>query len=643
MSYLEKIKKENDIKNISKDAYGRLAQEIREFLIEKVSKTGGHLASNLGAVELTMALHLVLDFPEDKLIFDVGHQSYTHKLLTGRKDAFDTLRQQDGLAGFPKGRESACDSFDTGHSTTGISAAMGYATARDLAGGNEKIACVIGDGSMTGGMAYESLNCLSQSRNGLVIILNDNEMSIDKNVGGMSKYLNNIRVGAAYNEIKSGVENALISTKTGEKVAKTIKRSKDSLKQLLVPGMFFEELGITYVGPVDGHNVGQMVSTFKKAFALNKPVLIHVKTKKGKGYAPAEAHPDYFHGIGPFDVKTGKELSEKKQRSYTDIFAKHMVELGEQHEKLVAITAAMSVGTGLNRFEAAFPERFFDVGIAEQHAVTFAAGLAKAGMIPVVAIYSSFLQRAYDQLLHDVCLQNLHVIFALDRSGLVGQDGETHQGIYDTSYLTHMPNLTVMAPKNRFELMAMLDYAVEADGPVAIKYPKGDAYKGLADFDAPIEKGKSECIVKGSRVAIYACGRMVQEATHLVHRLREAGISPTLINVRFLSEVDEELLEQTAASHELLVVMEENIRAGGYYEKLVASLASGGYMRADLKLLNASIKDGIVAQGTVKEQRARLEIDSDHLFEKIMTACHSEGASPKNPEIIMNPIGEQNV
>ena len=618
MSLLDRINEPNDIKKLKKEEMLPLAQEIRAFLIEKVSKTGGHLASNLGCVELTIALHLAMHFPEDKLIFDVGHQSYTHKLLTGRRNAFDTLRQEEGLAGFPKGRESECDAFDTGHSTTGISAAMGYAAARDLEGGNEKIACVIGDGSMTGGMAYESLNCLSQQRNGLVIILNDNEMSIDKNVGGLSKYLNKLRVGSAYNDLKSGVENTLISTKTGEKVAKTIKRSKDSIKQLFVPGMFFEELGITYVGPIDGHDIPQMVKTFQNAFRLNKPIMIHVKTRKGLGYAPAEEHPDYFHGISPFDIKTGKVLEEKKQRTYTDIFAKHMVTLGEQNEKLVAITAAMSIGTGLNRFEAVFPERFFDVGIAEQHAVTFAAGLAKAGMIPVVAIYSSFLQRAYDQILHDVCLQNLHIIFAVDRSGLVGQDGETHQGIYGTSYLSHMPGLTVLAPKNRFELMAMMEYAVACEGPVAILYPRGAAYKGLADFQAPIAYGKSELIVAGSRVLIFACGHMAEEATHLVHRLREAGIYPTLVNVRFLSSVDIELLKQLLSGHELIVVMEENITQGGYYEMLSSALVSEGLYREGLKLINAGIRAGSVAQGSIAEQRKRLQIDAESIFARVM-------------------------
>mgnify|MGYP000080308898 len=490
MHMLEKITKENDIKQIERQDYPALAAEIRDFLIEKVSIHGGHLASNLGTVELTMALHAVMNFPEDKLIFDVGHQSYTHKILTGRKDAFETLRQYDGLSGFPKRNESPCDAFDTGHSSTGISAAMGYSIARDLCGGDEKVAVVIGDGSLTGGMAYEALNGLAQLKTGCVVVINDNNMSIGKNVGGLSKYLNEIRLGNAYNELKTGVESSLMGSKTGKKIAKVLKRSKDNIKQFFVPGMFFEELGITYVGPIDGHDINQMITTFQHAFRLDKPIIIHVKTKKGKGYGYAERHPDYFHGIAPFDRISGKVLAAKKTSCYTDIFAKKMVKLGETHEDVVAITAAMAQGTGLVRFEEAYPKRFFDVGIAEQHAVTFAAGMAAAGMVPVVAIYSSFLQRSYDQILHDVCLQKLHVILAIDRAGLVGQDGETHQGIYDLAYLSHMPHMIVLAPKNRYELEAMLDYAYAYDGPIAIRYPRGSAYKGHADIQTPIVYGK---------------------------------------------------------------------------------------------------------------------------------------------------------
>ncbi len=618
MALLNRILKENDIKSIDKSDYDRLAYEIRQFLIDKVSRQGGHLASNLGCVELTMALHLVMNFPEDKLIFDVGHQAYTHKLLTGRKNDFDTLRTYGGMSGFPKTRESDCDVFNTGHSSTSISAAMGFAVARDLKGGNEKVAAVIGDGSLTGGMAYEAINCLAQTKTGCVIVINDNEMSIDKNVGGLSKYLNSIRVGTAYNELKVGVENSLLSTKAGEKVAKTIKRSKDTIKQFLVPGMFFEELGVTYVGPVDGHNVNEMVSTFRKAFKLNKPIIIHVKTKKGMGYRHAERHPDYFHGIAAFDQLTGRLLVKKECKTYTDIFARYMVTMGEKHDKLVAVTAAMSIGTGLNRFQEQFPKRMFDVGIAEQHAVTFAAGLAAAGMIPVVAIYSSFLQRAYDQILHDVCLQGLHVIFAVDRSGIVGQDGETHQGIYDISFLSHMPGMTVMAPKNRYELESMMEFAVSYDGPVAIKYPRGDAYKGLQEYNAPVELGKSEVIFRGSRVAILACGNMVEEAVRLTDMLKAEGCDPTLVNVRFVSNADRELLENICSNHSVLVTMEENIIKGGYGELVDACILDEGIKTPEQFVhLNCGIDKGYVEQGSIKRLREELGIDANSVFAKI--------------------------
>ncbi|MDO5126543.1 MAG: 1-deoxy-D-xylulose-5-phosphate synthase [Eubacteriales bacterium] len=620
MSILEQIKKANDIKKVRKRDYDVLATEIREFLIDRVSTSGGHLASNLGAVELTIALHLAMDFPKDKLIFDVGHQSYTHKLLTGRKDDFDNLRAYGGMSGFPKREESDCDAFDTGHSSTSISAAMGYAVARDLRGGHEQIAAVIGDGSLTGGMAYEAINSLAQLKTGCVIVLNDNEMSIEKNVGGLSKYLTSLRVGETYNDLKSGVEKSLLSTRTGSKLAHTLKRSKDTIKQLFVPGMFFEELGITYVGPIDGHDIHIMVQTFQKAFRLNKPIIIHVKTKKGYGYPLAERHPDYFHGVAPFDKQTGKLLCEKKTSSYTDIFARHMVTLGERYDNMTAITAAMSVGTGLNRFAKAFPNRFFDVGIAEQHAVTFAAGQAAAGMIPVVAIYSSFLQRAYDQILHDVCLQGLHVIFAIDRAGLVGQDGETHQGIYDGSYLTHMPGMTVMAPKNRYELLAMMDYAMTLDGPVAIRYPRGDAYKGYQSIQTPIVKDKSEVLMFGSRVAIFACGNMVEEGEKLVSMLKDKQIFPTFVNVRFLSSVDYELLHETAKSCSVIVTMEENISVGGYGERIDKVIMEDVQLRKlNLVHIDASIKDGKVSHGTPGELRKLLSLDADTVFHKIMT------------------------
>lgn len=616
MQMLEKITKENDIKQIERQDYPVLAEEIREFLIEKVSEHGGHLASNLGTVELTMALHAVMNFPEDKLIFDVGHQSYTHKILTGRKEAFDTLRQYDGLSGFPKRNESACDAFDTGHSSTGISAAMGYAMARDLRGGDEKVAVVIGDGSLTGGMAYEALNGLAQLKTGCVVVINDNNMSIGKNVGGLSKYLNEIRLGNAYNELKTGVESSLMGSKTGKKIAKVLKRSKDNIKQFLVPGMFFEELGITYVGPIDGHDINQMITTFQHAFRLDKPIIIHVKTKKGKGYGYAERHPDYFHGISPFDKATGKVLVAKKTSCYTDIFAKKIVEIGSRHEELTAITAAMAQGTGLIRFEEAYPTRFFDVGIAEQHAVTFAAGMAAAGMVPVVAIYSSFLQRAYDQILHDVCLQNLHVIFAIDRAGLVGQDGETHQGIYDLAYLSHMPHMTVLAPKNRYELEAMLDYAYEHDGPIAIRYPRGSAYKGHADKQDPIVYGKSEVIQEENGVAVFSCGHMMEEADRLVEQLRVMQIPVSLINVRFESMLDTELIDRLMQTHTIFVTLEDTIVQGGYSEKLEFYLARKGNPE-NYRFISGAIPLPSVPQGAIPELRHHMQIDAESLVEQV--------------------------
>ncbi len=621
MSVLDRIQKQNDIKKINKKDYNILAGEIRDFLLDKVSAKGGHLASNLGAVELTMALHLCMDFPDDKLIFDVGHQSYTHKLLTGRRDGFEHLREYGGMSGFPKRSESECDSFNTGHSSTSISAAMGFAVARDLKHGNERVAAVIGDGSLTGGMAYEALNSLSQIKTGCVIILNDNEMSIDKNVGGLSKYLNNIRVGSTYNDLKTGVEHSLLTTKAGEKVARTLKRSKDTLKQFLVPGMFFEELGITYVGPIDGHNINDMVQTFEKAFRLNKPIIIHVKTKKGYGYKHAENHPDYFHGISAFDTKTGQLIEKKITSTYTDIFSKHLVAMGEKYRNLTAITAAMSKGTGLSAFAEVYPDRMFDVGIAEQHAVTFAAGMAAAGMIPVVAVYSSFLQRAYDQIFHDVCLQGLHVIFAIDRSGLVGQDGETHQGIYDISYLSHLPNMMVMAPKNRYELLQMMDYAVKYNGPIAIKYSRGGAYKGLKEYNAPIVSGKSEIIYEGSSVAILACGNMVEEAVKLVSLLRADGINPTLVNVRFVSTVDIDMLRHVVSNAGVIVTMEENISKGGYGEMVAAAISDFClYKDGRIKHVDASIHSEKVRQGSVERLRQMLGIDADSVYDKVKSA-----------------------
>lgn len=616
MQVLDKIKKENDIKEIDKRDYPELAGEIRQFIIDKVSKYGGHLASNLGTVELTMALHSVMNFPEDKLIFDVGHQSYTHKILTGRKEEFDSLRQYGGMSGFPKRSESACDAFDTGHSSTGISAAMGYAVARDMRGTDEKIAVIIGDGSLTGGMAYEALNGLAQLKTGCVVVINDNEMSIDKNVGGLSKYLNEIRLGNAYNELKTGVESSLLNSKTGTRIAKILKKSKDNIKQFFVPGMFFEELGITYVGPIDGHDINQMITTFQHAFRLDKPIIIHVKTQKGKGYGFAEKHPDYFHGIAPFDPQNGKVSKPKTTSCYTDIFAKKMVELGKKHDDLVAVTAAMAQGTGLSRFEEAYPSRFFDVGIAEQHAVTFAAGMAAAGLVPVVAVYSSFLQRAYDQILHDVCLQNLHVIFALDRAGLVGQDGETHQGIYDEAYLSHMPNMVILAPKNRYELEQMMDFAYAYDGPIAIRYPKGNAYKGHADRQTEIRVGKSELLQEGRDVCVFACGHRMEEADKLVEILEKKDIFVSLVNVRFLSQIDEMLVLKLMETHKVFVTLEDHIEEGSYSERLKQFIAQRKCPES-YSFISGAIPERKVSQGTVEELMSHLKIDAQSLALKI--------------------------
>ncbi len=616
MKLLDNINKPNDIKNISADKLPTLAGELRDFLVSNVSETGGHLASNLGCVELTMALHMVMDFPTDKLIFDVGHQSYVHKILTGRKEKMTTLRSLGGISGFPKTCESDCDAFNTGHSSTSMSAALGMACARKIKGTKERIAAVIGDGAFTGGMVYEALNNMAAQKTSCLIVLNDNEMSIDENVGGMSSYLNKIRVGTPYNTLKSGVEKTILNIpKRGEKIAKTIKKSKDSIKQMLVPGKFFEDLGITYIGPIDGHDIPLMVKTFENAFKLNRPIIVHVKTVKGKGYIHAEKHPAYFHGIDAFNPETGK-VRAAKSTSYTTVFAKKLLEIAKSNENVVAVTAAMSKGTGVNLLAKEFPDRVFDVGIAEEHAVTFAAGLASAGMVPVVAIYSSFLQRAYDQILHDVCLQNLHVVFAIDRSGLVGADGETHQGIFDTAFLSHIPNLTIIAPKNRYELAAALEWAVVADGPVAIKYSRGKAFAGMKEKLAPISLGKSEVLEAGENMAILAVGNMVEEAEKLYKKMVDAGKNPTFVNARFVKPIDTELIKNIAANHKLLVTIEEGIYHGGFGAAVCEFVNESG-LNAHVKTF--AIKDKFVKHGSVRELRAELEMDADAMFNEIMS------------------------
>lgn len=568
---LEKIQKPNDIKKIPADQLSALAEEIREFIIESLSKTGGHLASNLGVVELTIAMHRVFDLPKDKLIWDVGHQSYTHKILTGRKDGFETLRREGGISGFPKRSESDCDVFDTGHSSTSISAGVGYVRARELKKENYSVVSIIGDGALTGGMAYEALNNAASLKSNFIIVLNDNEMSITENVGGMSSYLSGLRTASAYTGFKMDVTKALNRIPgIGPGMVDAMRKTKSSIKQIIIPGMLFEDMGLTYLGPVDGHNIPQLIKTFQEAKRFEGPILVHVLTQKGRGYEPAMRHPARFHGAGPFDVKTGLPVG-KSNPTYTDVFSTVMRKMGDRRKDVAAVTAAMMTGVGLKRFSNMFPDRCFDVGIAEEHAVTFAAALSLGGITPVVAIYSSFLQRAYDQIMHDVCMQNLHVVFAIDRAGLVGYDGETHHGIFDLSYLGSMPNMTILAPKNLWELSDMIKFAVDYDGPIAVRYPRGEAYAGLKEFRAPICLGKSEVIHEGSRVALLAVGSMVKMAEEVQKQLKERmDMDAALVNARFVKPIDEELLRSFADTYELVVTLEENVKDGGFGERVLA-------------------------------------------------------------------------
>lgn len=562
---LQQIQQPNDIKKIEKEQYPQLAKEIRHFLVHKVSRTGGHLASNLGAVELTMALHLCCDLPEDKIIWDVGHQSYTHKILTGRIREFDTLRQYQGLSGFPKPAESDCDAFITGHSSTSISAALGMAKARDLSGMEHKVIAVIGDGALSGGMAYEALNNAAELKSSLIIILNDNNMSISQNVGGMANYLGKIRTSSRYQDLKDDVETALLKMPAiGETLVRRIRGAKDTLKRLFIPGMLFEDMGLTYIGPIDGHDIGQVEMAVKNASAMEEAVIIHVHTRKGKGYRPAEKNPSDYHGVSPFDLKKGVPEEIKAKVTYTDWFSKTMEDLGKEREDIVAVCAAMPDGTGLSAFAQAYPERFFDVGIAEEHAVTFAAGMAAGGLKPVVAVYSTFFQRAYDQMLHDVCIGRLPVVFAVDRAGIVGNDGETHQGVFDLSFLSMMPNMTVLAPKNGQELDQMLRFAADyKDGPVAVRYPRGTAWTGLPDKAEEIVYAKAEVLAEESGILLWAAGSMVHTAWEVKERLQKDNYKVSVVNARFIKPFDEETLAELLNAHDYLITLEENIAHGG--------------------------------------------------------------------------------
>ena len=613
---LEKIQKENDIKQLKPEELEKLAEEIRQFLVEKISVTGGHLASNLGVVELTMALHLAFELPQDKMIWDVGHQSYTHKILTGRRAGFDDLRKYGGMSGFPKRKESECDAFDTGHSSTSISAGLGYVAARDIKGEEHSVISIIGDGAMTGGMAYEALNNASRLKSNFIIVLNDNNMSISENVGGMSRYLNGLRTAEAYTGLKKGVEDTLMKIPVqGEKILYQMKKTKSGLKQLFVPGMFFEDMGITYLGPVDGHDIRKLYKTFQEAKRVDHAVLVHVLTKKGKGYVPAEENPSRFHGIVPFDIETGEAKEKSSKDSYTDIFSKVFCDIAKQNDAVVGITAAMADGTGLARFARMFPDRFFDVGLAEEHALTFAAGLAAGGLKPVVAVYSSFLQRAFDQTIHDVCLQNLPVMIAVDRAGLVGSDGETHQGLFDLSFLNMIPNMTILSPKNRWEMADMVRFCADFQYPVALRYPRGAAYEGLSAFRTPIVYGKSEILYEEEDIAVIFVGHMAELAVQVRDRLKEIGYHCSLINARFVKPLDTEMLEALTKDHRLFVTIEENVLSGGFGEQVLHYVSRA---KLDVGVRCIGIPDDYVEHGNVDLLRREVGLDAETIVKQII-------------------------
>lgn len=603
-----------DIKYMSIDELELLAVQIREFLVDKASKTGGHLASNLGAVELTLALHKFFNTPYDKIIWDVGHQSYVHKILTGRADQFDTLRQFNGLSGFPKVSESEFDVYDTGHSSNSISLAAGFAKARDLKGTTNEVIAVIGDGALTGGLAYEGLNNLGDLKSKAIIILNDNGMSIGKNTGGLSKHLNKVRVSKGYSEFKSGVRHILKKVPAvGDNLYKGVTKLRDHVKYSIVDGVMFEELGFTYMGPIDGHSIEELLYNFKMAKDSKDSVIMHIITKKGKGYVNAEKNPSKFHGIGAFDKTSGQILAKSNTKSYSDVFGDKLIDLAKQDKKIVAVSAAMIEGTGLKDFARIFPNRTFDVGIAEGHAVTFAGAMAKSGYKPVVAVYSTFLQRGYDNIVIDVCLQNLPVIFAIDRAGCVGADGETHHGLFDISYLKNIPNLTVLAPASAAELEMMMEYAVTVDGPVAIRYPRG----GEGDMDIPVGSNPKEATVisQGKDINIWAVGNMVEKAMQAAAMLKEKGVDVGVINSKCISEVDIDTLKTNLAYCPVIVTVEDGMVSGGFGESLSAAIHGE---KLDAKVLNIGWPSKFIEHGSVDELMGKYKLDKEGIAERIL-------------------------
>lgn len=607
---LNSINSSEDVKKLNIKQLEMLAEEIRAFLIKNVSTRGGHLSSNLGTVELTLALHKVFDVSKDRIVWDVGHQAYTHKILTGRKERFSTLRQKDGLSGFPKTSESVADAFNTGHSSTSISAAVGFATAFKMKNEESFAIAVIGDGALTGGMAYEALNHAGANDLPLVVILNDNGMSISQNVGGVSEYLEKISSSAEYIGVKQKVNNFLKRIPVfGEKFRKAAQKSKRFIKKLLLQKKLFENMGLEYIGPVDGHNIGDLITVVEYAKKFNKPVIVHVRTQKGRGYTPAEVNPDLFHGVSKFDPDTG-ELIENGRKTYSDIFGESIVDIAEKNDKVICVTAAMPLGTGLTEFAVKYPDRFFDVGIAEQHAVTFSAAMAMSGYSPVFAVYSTFLQRAYDQIYHDVCIQNLHVVFAIDRAGAVGNDGETHQGIYDLSYLSHIPNMTIMAPADDEELDLMLDYAINVHkGPIAVRYPKGAAETGIYSGQA-IEIGKGVCIKQGEDVLIVALGSMTTEAIKAAEILEEKGVSACVMNARFLKPFDGELFERLAEGKKLIATVEDNVSIGG--------LSTVVRNNSKQNILSFAFQDKPLEQASVGQQKRSAGMDAENIAKTIL-------------------------